>query len=30
MPNEDAELTEVIRCTKVLAVSVLRACGAVR
>ena len=30
MPNEYAELTEVVRCTKVLAASVLRACGAVR
>ena len=29
-PNEYAEITEVIRSTKVLAVSALRACGAVR
>jgi len=28
--EEDAEITEVIRCTKVLAVSALRACGAAR
>jgi len=29
-PNEYAELSEVLRCTRVLAVSALRACGAAR
>jgi acetylornithine deacetylase/succinyl-diaminopimelate desuccinylase-like protein len=29
-PNEYAELTEVVRCTKVLALAALRACGAAR